>query len=68
MKSDKRQRFQRGSFYTQYAYRAIENSREQSRRVYLAETKYGKEVVGTTLEHCTISFCSRVAAYLAEIS
>ena len=28
------------------------------------ESKHGKEVVGTTLEHCTISFCSRVAGYL----
>ncbi len=28
------------------------------------ESEHGKDVVGTTLEHCTISFCSRVAAYL----
>ncbi len=28
------------------------------------ESAHGKEVVGTTLEHCTITFCSRVAAYL----
>ena len=28
------------------------------------ESKYGKDVVGTTFENCTISFCSRVAAYL----
>ena len=27
------------------------------------ESKHGKDVVGSTLENCTISFCSRVAGY-----
>lgn len=27
------------------------------------ESKFGKDVAGTTLENCTISFCSRVAGY-----
>lgn len=53
----------RGITFTQYAYRAIEI--EGTEPVGLSdEANHGKEVIGTTLEHCTISFCSRVAAFL----
>jgi len=64
----------RGITFTQYAYRAIEI--EGKRRAALVSEEptddpvgpsdpstYGKEVVGTTLEHVTISHCSRVAGY-----
>ena len=52
----------RGLTFTQYAYRAIEiEGREPEGRADPAT--YGKEVVGTTLENVTISFCSRVAGY-----
>jgi len=53
----------RGITFTQYAYRAIEI--DGTDPVGLSdESKHGKEVTGTTLENCTFSFCSRVAAYL----
>jgi hypothetical protein len=53
----------RGITFTQYAYRAIEVEGTEPEGLS-DEANHGKEVVGTTLEHCTISFCSRVAAYL----
>ncbi len=53
----------RGVTFTQYAYRAIEVDGMDPEGIS-PESDHGKEVVGTTLEHCTISFCSRVAAYL----
>ena len=52
----------KGITFTQYAYRAIEVEGIEPVGVS-KESDHGKEVVGTTLEHCTISFCSRVAAY-----
>ena len=63
----------RGITFTQYAYRALEV--EGKRRFTSADeptdeplgpadpSTYGKEVVGTVLEHVTITFCSRVAGY-----
>jgi parallel beta-helix repeat protein len=52
----------RGITFTQYAYRALEV--EGTEPVGLTdESKYGKDVVGTTLENCTITYCSRVAGY-----
>jgi len=52
----------RGITFTQYAYRALEI--EGTYPVKLSgPSEFGKEVVGTTLENCTISFCSRVAGY-----
>jgi hypothetical protein len=52
----------RGLTLTQYAYRAIEiEGREPNGPADPAT--FGKEVVGTTLEHVTISYCSRVAGY-----
>lgn len=53
----------RGVTVTQYAYRAIEVEGTEPEGVS-DEKQHGKDVVGTQLEHCTISYCSRVAAYL----
>jgi parallel beta-helix repeat protein len=64
----------RGITFTQYAYRALEVEGKK-RQVSVSDeptdepvgpadpSTYGKEVVGTTLENVTISFCSRVAGY-----
>ena len=52
----------RGITFTQYVYRALEI--EGTDPVSLSdESQHGKDVVGSTLEDCTISFCSRVAGY-----
>ncbi|MBN1694300.1 right-handed parallel beta-helix repeat-containing protein [candidate division WOR-3 bacterium] len=53
----------RGITFTQYARRAIfvEGTYPEG---LSPESEHGKEVVGTTLEHCEISNCSRVAARL----
>jgi len=53
----------KGITFTQYAYRAIEVDGKDPEGVS-PESDHGKDVTGTTLEHCTITFCSRVAAYL----
>ena len=53
----------KGITFTQYAYRAIEVDGKDPEGIS-PESDHGKDVTGTTLEHCTISFCSRVAAYL----
>lgn len=53
----------RGITFTQYAYRAIEVEGSFPEGV-ADESTFGKDVVGTRLEDCTISYCSRVAAYL----
>jgi len=64
----------RGLTFTQYAYRALE---VEGKRGSVPPTEeptddpigvadpatFGKEIVGTTLEHCTITHCSRVAGY-----
>lgn len=61
-KSDKKGPIIRGIAFTQYAFRAF--SIEGTFPEGLSDEKdHGKEVVGTTLEHCTISYCSRVAGY-----
>ena len=52
----------RGVTFSQYAYRALEVEGTEPEGLS-EESKHGKEVVGTTLENCTISFCSRVAGY-----
>lgn len=52
----------RGITFTQYAYRALEvEATEPEKRMEPSE--FGKEIVGTTLENVTISYCSRVAGY-----
>lgn len=53
----------RGIIFTQYAYRALEIEGTEPEGLS-AESQHGKQVVGTRLEHCEISFCSRVAGYL----
>jgi hypothetical protein len=53
----------RGITFTQYAFRAIEIEGYYPEKVS-AESEHGKDVVGTTIENCEISYCSRVGAYL----
>lgn len=61
--SDKKGPIIRGIKFTQYAYRAIEI--EGTEPEGLADEKtFGKDVVGTLIENCEISFCSRVAGYI----
>ncbi|MCU0645447.1 MAG: right-handed parallel beta-helix repeat-containing protein, partial [bacterium] len=61
-KSDRKGYTIRGITFTQYAYRALEIEGTEPEGLS-NEADHGKEVVGTTLEHCTISYCSRVAGY-----
>jgi hypothetical protein len=61
--SDRKGPVIRGLTFTQYAYRAIEIEGKDPEGLS-DESNHGKDVVGTTLENCTISFCSRVGAYL----
>jgi hypothetical protein len=61
-KSDRKGYVIRGITFTQYAYRALEVEGTEPEGLS-DEAKHGKEVVGTTLENCTITFCSRVAGY-----
>ena len=60
--SDRKGYLIRGITFTQYAYRALEIEGTEPEGPS-EESKHGKEVVGTTLENCTISYCSRVAGY-----
>ncbi len=52
----------RGITFTQYAYRAFEFDGTNPEWVS-PEKEHGKRVTGTTLEHVTISYCSRVGGY-----
>jgi len=52
----------KGITFTQYAYRALEIEGKEPEGLS-PESEHGKDVIGTTLENCTISFCSRVAGY-----
>ena len=52
----------RGLTFTQYAYRALEIEGREPEGLADPAT-FGKDVVGTTLEDVTISYCSRVAGY-----
>jgi hypothetical protein len=72
--SDRRGPTIRGITFTQYAFRALEiegktgaarpNEEPTNEPFGPADpATYGKEVVGTTLEHVTITYCSRVAGY-----
>ncbi|MCB1120656.1 MAG: right-handed parallel beta-helix repeat-containing protein, partial [Verrucomicrobiae bacterium] len=61
--SDKKGFTMRGIILTQYAYRALEIEGYTPEQVSL-ESAHGKDVVGTVIEHCTMSYCSRVGAYL----
>ncbi len=61
-KSDAKGYTLRGLTFTQYAYRALEVEGREPEGLRDPAT-FGKEVVGTTIEHCTITHCSRVAGY-----
>ena len=61
-KSDGRGPTIRGLTFTQYAYRAIEIEGKEPEGPADPAT-FGKDVVGTTLEHCTLTHCSRVAGF-----
>ncbi len=72
--SDRKGPVIRGITFTQYAYRAIDIEGKKPATPVSEEptnepegpadpATFGKEVVGTTLENVTISFCSRVAGY-----
>ncbi len=61
-KSDARGYTLRGLTFTQYAYRALEIEGREPEGLMDPAT-YGKDVVGTLIEHCTITHCSRVAGY-----
>lgn len=52
----------RGITFTQYAYRAFEIDGKNPEGIS-PETEHGKDVIGTTLEDCEITYCSRVAGY-----
>ncbi|HTY11462.1 MAG TPA: right-handed parallel beta-helix repeat-containing protein [Bacteroidota bacterium] len=52
----------RGVTFTQYAYRALEIEGTDPAALS-EESAHGKDVVGSLLENCTITFCSRVAGY-----
>lgn len=60
--NDRRGPVIRGLTFTQYAYRALEVEATEPEKL-MDPALFGKEVVGTTLEHVTISHCSRVAGY-----
>ena len=53
----------RGITFTQYAYRAIEIEGHEPEKLE-SEAEHGKDVVGTTIDNCTLTYCSRAAAYL----
>jgi len=72
--SDRKGYTMRGITFTQYAYRALDVEGKRPAALVSEEPtddpigpqepgSYGREVVGTTLENVTISFCSRVAGY-----
>ena len=61
-KSDGRGPTIRGLTFTQYAYRALEIEGKEPEGPADPAT-FGKDVVGTTLEDCTITHCSRVAGF-----
>jgi len=61
-KSDGKGPLVRGITFTQYAYRAVEIMGSFPEKLS-PESEHGKDVTGSTFEHCTFSFCSRVAGY-----
>ncbi len=60
--SDRKGYTLRGLTFTQYAYRALEIEGKEPAGPS-PESAHGKDVVGSTLEDCTISYCSRVAGF-----
>ncbi|MEG8948139.1 right-handed parallel beta-helix repeat-containing protein [Rosettibacter firmus] len=63
MKPDKKGPKIKGITFTQYAYRALEVEGTEPEGP-ADEKTFGKDVVGTLIENCTITFCSRVAGYI----
>lgn len=61
-KNDRKGITMRGLTLTQYAYRALEIEGTEPEK-HMDPANFGKEIVGSVLEHLTISFCSRVAGY-----
>ncbi len=61
-KSDKKGYTLRGLTLTQFAYRALEVEGLEPEGIADPAT-FGKDVVGTTIEDCTITHCSRVGGY-----
>jgi parallel beta-helix repeat protein len=61
-KNDGKGLIMRGLTLTQYPYRALEIEGTEPEK-YMDPANFGKEIVGSALEHLTISFCSRVAGY-----
>ncbi len=61
-KSDKKGYTLRGLTFTQFAYRALEVEGVEPEGVADPAT-FGKDVVGTLIEDCTITHCSRVGGY-----
>jgi parallel beta-helix repeat protein len=53
----------KGVTLTQYAYCALEIDGFEPEAL-AAPSTFGKDVVGSVIEHCTMSFCGRAAAYL----
>lgn len=53
----------RGLTFTRYAYHALDVEGDFPEGI-ASEADYGDDVVGTTLEHCTISYGGRVGAFL----
>jgi parallel beta-helix repeat protein len=61
-KSDGKGATIRGITFTQYAYKALEIEGKDPQGPN-PESQHGKDVIGSTFENCTITFCSRVAGY-----
>lgn len=61
--SDKKGFTLKGIDFSQYAYCAIEVDGKEPEGV-MSENEFGKDVVGTTMEDCSLTFCGRAAAYL----
>jgi hypothetical protein len=62
VKSDRKGYTLRGLSFTGYAYRALEIEGKDPEGLTDASL-HGKDVVGSTLEDCSITYCSRVAGY-----
>lgn len=60
--SDRKGYHLQGIDLLQYAYRALEVEGTEPEGIS-PESGHGKDVVGTTIEDCTIAWCSRVAGY-----
>lgn len=52
----------RGITFTQYAFRAFEIEGKDPEGLS-DEANHGKDVTGMTLEHCAVTYCSRVGGY-----